>query len=314
VKNISILVFLAVIGWSCEKEIFPDLGDPFQIVSIDALITDQGTTQSIYVTSTQPYFENEFPTKIDGAIVGILDQDSTYYPFIENDTAYTWVSPDGQPFGNVGSTYYLIVQVEGQTYLSFSQMTPSPQIDSIKWEFFEGGGFVPDDYYLSQFYAKDRVGSGDAYWIRAYKNGVYLNKPSEINVAFDAGFSEGSNVDGIVFVQPIRQGINPFDTDENNRLIPPYLPGDSVGVSIYSISPEMYYYLLQVGTQTAREGGFAELFASPITNVPTNIFNEDENSTVQPVGFFNVSSVTSFGQTLTEELAEEARELHEKGL
>ena len=48
------------------------------------------------------------------------------------------------------------------------------------------------------------------------------------DVAYDAGFSAGSQTDGITFIQPIRDGINPFDQDSEENFLPPYIPGDSV--------------------------------------------------------------------------------------
>ncbi|MFT4738814.1 MAG: hypothetical protein ACI8QD_000005 [Cyclobacteriaceae bacterium] len=312
-KNL-IIILIAVFLISCEKDIFPDLGTSFEAVSVEAMLTDQGTTQTILVTRTQPYFQNEFPEKISGAQVFVIDEDSTVFSFVEDEVGYTWTSPDGNPFGQVGKSYFLVVEVDGARFVSFSQMGPAPEIDSIGWEFEEKNSFIVEDYYLAQFYASDFEGPGDAYWIKAYKNGQYLNQPSEITLAFDAGFGQAGNVDGVAFIQPIRQGINPFDVNEDNLLLPPYLIGDSVHVEIYSISPEMFFFLLQVQTQINRTGGFGELFAPPIANVPTNIINEDENDSEQVVGFFNVSAVTSLGQVLTEELAEEARQKFDEGL
>ena len=311
-KKISFLLIVLIIS-ACEKEIFPELDDSFQVVSIEAMITDQGTKQQVFVTRSQPYFENQFPPMVTGAEVYITDQDNEVYSFVEGNNSYEWISPDGNPFGKIGDSYVLTVIVDGQTYVSFSQMNPVPPIDSITWEFDVKNDFIVEDFYTAQFFARDLVGPGNAYWIKAYKNGAFLNQPSEINVAFDAGFSQGGNVDGVNFIQPIRQAINPFDLNQNNQVLAPYLPGDSVSVEIYSISQEMFFFLLQVQNQINRPGGFGELFASPITNVPTNIVNLDENSDHRPVGYFNVSAVSSSGSRLTEEKAADARIKYENG-
>ena len=62
-----------------------------------------------------------------------------------------------------------------------------PDIDSIVFSFKEES-VCPEGYY-AQFYADDIAVPGDIYWIKAYKNGSFLNKPNEINLAFDAGFA-----------------------------------------------------------------------------------------------------------------------------
>ena len=126
-----------------------------------------------------------------------------------------------------------------------------------------------------------------------------MNKPSEINLAYDAGFSAGGNFDGVSFITPIRQGINPFDQDDNDEIIPPYLPGDSVYVEIHSITLEAFNFMNEVAIQTNRPGGFSELFASPISNVSTNIFNAN-NSSRKALGFFNVAAVSGLGKRLEE--------------
>ena len=148
-------------------------------------------------------------------------------------------------------------------------------------------------------FATDPVGQGDAYWIKAWKNGQYLNKPSEINISYDAGGSPGAVVDGIPFIQPIRDGINPFEQDENDEFLPPYSPGDSVYVELHSINYDSYVFLSEVSIQTDRPGGFAELFAQPLANVSTNIKVVGESADVtEAIGFFNVSAVSVKGRRL----------------
>lgn len=314
-------IFISMIGFgliSCEKEIFPDLGEPFQLVVIDAWLTNQEAPQSIYITQSQPYFEDGFPQKIDGATVQVISADSVLYDFIENDSAYTWVSEDSSTFGEVGESYFLFVEIDGQQYSSFTTMGRVPAIDSIRFNFEEViPNFIYEDHYLAEFYATDPAGVGDAYWIKTWKNDQYLNKPSELSFSFDAGASPGAEVDGIQFIQPIRTAINPFDEDaedERPGFPSPYAVGDSVTVQIHAISPEAYFFLTEVSIQTNRTGGFAALFAQPVANVSTNIFNLDEESQERAVGFFNVGEVSSAGKMLTPEEANEARERFESDL
>lgn len=303
---------------SCEKEIFPDLGEPFELVVIDAWLTDQVGPQNIYITQSQPYFEKGFPEKVDGATVQVVSTDNLVYDFVENDSAYTWVSSDSSTFGEVGESYILLVEVNGQQYTSFTTMGRAPVIDSIRFNFEEEiPNFIYEDHYLAEFYATDPVGVGDAYWIKTWKNDQYLNKPSEISFTFDAGASPGSEVDGIQFIQPVRTAINPFDDDpedERPGFPSPYAIGDSVTVQIHAISPEAFFFLSEVSIQTNRAGGFAALFAQPVANVSSNIFNVDQDSKERAVGFFNIGQVTTAGKTLTADEADEARERFDSDL
>jgi hypothetical protein len=125
-----------------------------------------------------------------------------------------------------------------------------------------------------------------------------LSKPSEINIAFDAGFSRGDNVDGVSFNKFIRTGVNPYDQDNNGDIISPYTPGDSLFVEIHSLTNLAYSYLFEVSVQTNRPGGIAELIAIPLANVPSNIVNVTNDEPV--TGFFSISAVKSMGKRFVE--------------
>ena len=142
------------------------------------------------------------------------------------------------------------------------------------------------------------MGTGDTYWIKSFKNGLFLNKPQELNIAYDAAFAAGGNVDGLIFIPPIRDTINPFDEDENDNFLSPFEDGDSVYVELHSITQEAFRFFQQVQIQTNRPGGFAELFAQPLANVPTNIVNGGPDLDVLALGFFNVAAVESNGKRL----------------
>ncbi len=70
-------------------------------------------------------------------------------------------------------------------------------------------------------------------------------------------------------------------------------------MEIHSISLAAFNFLSEVAIQSNRPGGFSELFAKPLSNVSTNIFNENPNG--KPVlGFFNVAAVSSLGKKFEE--------------
>ena len=296
---IPFVLLSSFLFWACEDVIYPELPEAEPVVVIDAWLNNKSDTQMIRVKQTLPYFDVEELPGITGAEVMITDNGGKVYNFIEseiNEGEYYW-DPEsmGAVFGDIGRSYTLTVKTGETVFNSFATMNDVPEIDSVSFRFEEGNSFFPDAYFAS-FYAVDLVGPGDTYWIRTYKNGTLLNKPSEINIAYDAGFSAGSLVDGITFIQPIRDGVNPFDTDDNDEFLPPYSPGDSVYVEIHSISNEAYIFLNELALQTDRPGGFAELFAQPLSNMPSNIINSTTNEKV--IGFFNVAAVSSEGRLL----------------
>ena len=57
-------------------------------------------------------------------------------------------------------------------------------------------------------------------------------------------------------------------------------------------------FLSQISIQTNRPGGFGELFAQPLANVPTNLRPTAANPNARVVGFFNVAAVSGNGKRL----------------
>lgn len=300
VLSVSVLA-VSILFSSCEDEISPALEKADPILVVDAWITDQPGNQVITITETQPYFDNTLPRGVSGATVSVVDDLGSVYSFTEdpaNVGNYVWAPVGSEVIGLTGRTYSLNVQIEGENYRAVSKMGRVPVIDSLTFTFEEKNAFQPDSY-LADFWATDFKGPNDTYRIKTWKNGVLLNKPSELNLAYDAGFSAGGNFDGVTFITPIRQGINPFEQDDNDEPLSPFLPGDSIYIEIHSISLQAFNFLNEVAIQTDRPGGFSELFATPLSNVSTNIFNENPNGK-PALGFFNVAAVSALGKKFEE--------------
>lgn len=309
-KNIIYLALIASLLLGCETNITPELDTAENILVVDAWINQKIERQEIRITRSQPYFDNSTPLKISNATVYVEDlTNGTTYNFMEGSSSYYW-DPAGTPFGEVGHEYKLTVTAQGETFTAYSTLGRVPPVDSILFRYKPAETIIKEEYYLGEFLASDPVGPGDAYWIKAWKNGVFLGKPAELNMTYDASFSAGQPVDGQEFLSPIRSGFtNPMDKVEGkeNEFIPPYRVGDSLYVEIHSLNPLAFDFLYGVYFQIARTGGFAELFAMPLTNSSTNLRSTDSNSITNVVGFFNVAAVSSRGRKLTQEIADEAK-------
>lgn len=309
-KKILYILFIAAI-FGCETTINPELESPAEIMVVDAWINDKPERQEIRITRSQPYFDNSRPPKVPDAIVTVEDLNTgVIYEFQEGPESYFW-DPADAPFGETGHSYKLTVKTEGETFEAFSRMGRVPEIDSVLFNFNKKNFGITEDFYTAEFLATDPAGTGDTYWIKAWKNGNFLGKPEELNIAYDAGFSAGQPVDGILFIAPVRSNfLNPLDENphKENEFLPPYQPGDSLYVEIHSLDPLAFNFLFVVARQINRPGGFAELFALPLANATTNIKSTNENSDTEVAGFFNVAAVSSAGRTLTQELADQARQ------
>ena len=295
----TLFPFLLLILISCEDIITPELPTNDPILVVDAWLNNLNEQQKIILSSTQDYLDSTSSPSVSGAIVQVSDNLGNVFDFIESVPGeYVW-----QPtilknnLGDVGSSYTLNIQYDGKEIIAQSTMNRTSTIDSVN---FVRGQF-PEGSYYAEFWSREEAGIGDAYWIKSYVNGIYQNGLDDIITCIDAGASsEGAVIDGIPFIPPIRRGITRFETDDDGDFISPFNEGDSLYVEIHSVTYEAFDFLNKTSIQINRPGGFGELFAVSLSNIPTNLQVVNDNSP-PVVGFFNVSAVHGMGNTLDDE-------------
>ena len=292
-----LFLFSAALFTSCEDVIDINTDPAPQLLVVDAWINNLDQPQIINLSLSQPYFNSDAPQGATGAEVSVENSSGKIMIFEEqNNGNYVWTPTAGETIGEVGDRYTLSIDWNDQRYEATSQMNRVPEIDSITQEFREPELGNPEGIYAS-FFARDFPGQGDAYWIKTYKNGQFLNKPIEMNLAFDAAFDSGSSVDGVVFIDLIRELINRFpdeDNPEDDFEIPPYAPGDSIRVEIHSITEDAFDFLNIAKEQMTN--GDNTIFALPLANTKSNVTNVDSGDSA--LGFFNVSKVSIGGRII----------------
>lgn len=283
-----VLVLCLVLS-ACEDVIDVEVDDVDAVIVIDAWLDDQNTEHVVRVTRSQTYFDNSPPQGVEDAVVTVSRSDGKTFDFVAQGDGYYKVSVAIDSLGEVGDLYQLSVVVDESIYTAQAMMHRVPPIDSIGIEFRDDELFSDDGYYAN-FFARDFPGTGDAYWIKTYANGRYLDKASELNIAYDAGFDAGTGIDGITFITPIRELVNRLDED---NLAMPYEVGDTIRVEIHSMSNEAFNFMEIVRDQinNSQNG----IFSLPLANARTNITSSGGASAV---GFFNVARVSSSERTV----------------
>jgi len=287
-----ILLFISVcLLWSCEDVIQVDLENGGVALVVDAWVDDLPIDQKIRLSLSQPYFDRSAPPIVTDASIMLTRQDGETFEFIHDlNGTYIWVS-EGQTLGQVGDSFVLAVAFESDNYTATATINRVPEIDSIGIEFREDEIFADDGLY-AQFFSRDPVGLGDTYWIKTFRNGAYLEKSQELNLAYDAGFDAGTGVDGLIFIPPIRELVNELSED----LLPtPYAPGDEIRVEIHSISNAAFDFLERARDQI--NNGDNGIFSIPLANTRTNV---SEANGRQVLGFFNVAAVSSMTEVVEE--------------
>ena len=155
-----------------------------------------------------------------------------------------------------------------------------PRITSIDSLIFRKKTITPvskEEGYRSEFYAMDTPGAIDYYYLRYYRNGVLQNRPQDITLAYNGAFRGSADTDGLEFIRPIRQSLNP------EKL---FALKDTMRVEMRTVTADGYLFWELLKSQLQNAG----LFATPPANVPTNIRNTSATGP-SAVGYFFVSPV-----------------------
>jgi hypothetical protein len=285
-----IYLFLLIFTLSSCEEIV-NLPSPVSdhYLVVEANLTNQNTPQQIILSRSQDYFDQSNAPKISGAEVIVSDTLGNKFTFTEKvalSGIYQWEPSAQKPkLGNSGTNFTLQVKWQSETLTATAKMNRVPPIDSILYQFDESTGRQtsddnPKNGYDAQFYARDLRGLGDCYRVKTFRNGKLFNDPSNLTLAYDAGFQKGSMTDGFMFILPIRRSISP-------QL---YLEKDTIRVELWSISEDQFNFFSQARLELNNAG----LFSRPAANIPTNFKNANPASKLQGAGWFGISAISVF--------------------
>jgi hypothetical protein len=270
---------------SCEDPIEVAIPEGETLFVVDAFITDAQQVQQVKLSTTSPYFSNTNVPVVTGGIVKLTDLvNGKVYSFSDLGTGYYAFSPSpADSFGIVGHDYRLDVNWNGYEYYSFSRLNRTTPIDTLIFVYEEGGQGFSKGYY-PYIYGKDQTGANDFYWLKTYKNGIYINNPQNINVVEDGG---GDGTDGLSFIPPNAFfNVTPFDAPY--KLVNDNGMPDVCKVECYSINENTYEFLLQAQVQMTNSS--SGLFATTPENVRTNI--TPVGNAPKAIGWFNMGAIS----------------------
>lgn len=279
------IVFGCFIFTSCTDivDITPD--DAPELFVVDAWLNNRAEAQVIKVSTTQTYFDASETPRVVGAEVSITSSTGSEFVFEnQGDGTYIYDGSDSA-LGIVGDNLELRIQIGDKILSASTEIKGVPPVDSITYKEIVDDP-RPDGIY-AQFFARDLPGLGDSYWIKTFKNGEFLNKPVEINIAYDAGPSPGVQIDNIIMIPPIREAINPIP-DSINFDKGPWDFGDQIRVEIHSINNEAFSFLENARAQILN--GDNTIFAEPLANTSGNLKMED--GTEEVLGIFTVATIS----------------------
>lgn len=256
---LSLLCLLALTWTSCEEKIDIDVNssDPKLVVEGQLTDSDELSMNYIRLSLSTNYFGAEETPYINNANVMLFENGNLIDTLTNYGEGYYYAGAQGFK-AQVGNTYAIRIEYDGEAYEAEEPMLPVPDIDSLTFEFAEGSLFVDEGYYV-YINTQEFPEPGDHYRFLYYTNGVLQDARGFI---VSDEFVNGSYI-----------SYN-FNNEYTHEL------GDTVIIQALSITEDAYNFYSDLDNQ--QETG--NLFDTPSGNIRGNISNG-------AFGFFEVSSV-----------------------
>lgn len=262
-KYLFFLIPLVILLFSCEKPIEIDLDQAEPLYVIEGLVTNEFRQHQIKVSKTNPYTTTGKTPRVSGASVVVEDSEGTLYAFEESEPGI-YLSKEAFA-GQIGYTYHMTIEVEGQRFTASDQLPSVPPIDSLTIAVDEEERADPEEegrFYDVLIFVEEPQETVDFYLVKFFRNGQVENFDGEIVWVFD-DVALGPEIDNLP--APIYYALE-----------------DTARVEMYSLTRKAYRHFLELSFNIDNDGG---MFSSPPANVSTNIEGG-------AIGVFQVSGIS----------------------
>ncbi|MEO7978956.1 DUF4249 domain-containing protein [Flavobacterium sp.] len=260
-----IVFFISLFFTSCEEVVDVDLDTAPPKLVIEASINWQkGTTgvqQTIKLTTTTGYFEDEIPV-VSGATIFVKNSGGEQFNFVEVPNTGRYVCNNFKPV--IDETYTLTVVNGGNTYSASETLKAVAPITRVEQN--NEGGFTGKDIEIRAYY--NDPAAVNNYYMYKY---VYSNKVTSNYYVDEDKFFQGNEF---------------FSVSDDDELE----VGDKVELTHYGISKQYYNYMsILVSIAGSNVGG---PFQSPPATVKGNIINTTDKANY-PLGYFALSETVT---------------------
>ena len=267
-KNIIALILLAVIFVSCEKTVELDLKQAESKIVIEGQVTNHQGYQYVRVSRSAGFYDDGATPRVTNANVSVKDNLGNEYLFSHNpenkNDSVGYYLPNLPFTGEIGRTYILTVEVDGEIYTAQDKLFSVSGIDSLSYQINPDEEEDPQDgnkFYEVLLFATEPQDEENYYLFKFFRNDS-LKVYFDTDIYFSDDKTLGEAIDGLG--SPIY-----------------YEPNDKARIEMYSLSREGYVYYLDLQILMNNDGG---LFSQPPSNSRTNLSNG-------ALGFFQASDV-----------------------
>lgn len=255
---ILLVVFASVLAATgCyEPSDFKSFGSGESVVVIEGRVTDADSVSTVVVSKSVEALSDSDYVFVDDAVVYLRDDqgNSAQLGHVGNGVYQTT-----EIVGAIGNRYLLTVEVEDEHYSSIEKMPPRAIIDSMVVEYRDNYTIFDTIGYYVSIYSKQNNDSMQYYRVEIEKNGKVLNDGLSLWLYEDSHLS-----------------------DNYKMTIPhTFTSGDSVVVSVYSLSASVFEYF----------SGLSKQFSTIYSNIQPPLTNPESNIQPLALGCFQASSV-----------------------
>lgn len=263
------IFLLVILVSSCDEPTELDLRQTPPKIVIEGLLTNKPGYQAVKVsTSTRFYGSGQTP-RVEDALVKVTDDSGNEFLFVHNpsnhsDSAGIYVPQI--PFqGQIGRTYTLAVEVDGEQYQASDKLMSVIPVDSLAFQINEDQQEDPNEpgkIYELLLFAREPQDEENYYLFKYYRNdSLILYNPTDIYFSDDIVLAE--KIDGVP--SPVYYG-----------------PNDTARIEVYSLTRNGFIFYNDLTTVLSNDGGgmFGPIPAPPRSNLSNGA-----------LGFFQVSAV-----------------------
>jgi Domain of unknown function (DUF4249) len=251
----SFIATLLLIG--CKKDIKLDLNQSASQIVIEGIVSDKNTTQTVTISKSVNFYENNTYPAVSGATVTISDNGAS--PVVATELPGGIYQFQGMT-AVYGHTYYMSVTIAGTTYTAQSTMPYPVTLNDITF-YNNNPGAKPDklEYSAIPKY-DDPLQYQNSYKFVQYDNGV---KDNTVIVRND------NVTNGKTNEEPI------FSRDFKIH------KSDVVTVEMYGIDPSVYHYFFLLSTQAGSGPGGGTTPTNPESNISGGVLGYFSAQTYQ---------------------------------
>ena len=271
-RSVLILVILIALGFaSCTDVINVEVptAPPRLVIeaSIDWEKGTAGSRQQINLSTSTPFFDNLQQSPVVGALVKITnDEDGTEFLFRDqNDGSY--VTSSFVP--EMGQSYTLQVEHEGEIYIAKETMIPVVEIDDVFQS--TDNGFDQNALEVNVLFT-DPPNVPNFYLAKFQRRGDLF--PTLFDIRDE--FTDGNQI------KIIYERIENEDTGEKE-----FVPGDIVDISLIGISSQYYDFIRLLNSQSGNTGNLFSTIPAEIKGNCINITDPDNYA----FGYFRLTKV-----------------------